>query len=388
MVINSPMQLVGTNADIYGGSSIWGTNADADVIRFTEKAAGSAIEGLAIRVSGTQKSGHAGISVDFPNSLNGSGMTPLRIENAAVSNTYDGIWIHAANNVVMSNLLLVGFEHDGIRAQHTVGLYLNNTMVAAASNADIEIENSAGIQFNSDQTYNGGTGILISNSSQIFFQGVIADTMTSDAYSISNSRDLSFVGSWAAGSMSGHGVSLSNVNNFAWSGGFIRSNKRSGVLIGSDCQSISLDNASLSANGFKNTTGSDTYGIYVSQPVKNLRVQGSRFGDIGEDSGNKSQTYALYFSRAASASAELAVIQGNQDQNDTFTNSRQNPWVLAGNKGQLSWVSGNEIPTGTCANGSLYSALISGGVLYFCANSQWRAVTLQTRARELPKKSR
>jgi hypothetical protein len=261
-------------------------------------------------------------------------------------------------------------------------------MVAAASNDYIEIENSAGIQFNSDQTYNGGTGILISNSSQIFFQGVIADTMTSDAYSISNSRDLSFVGSWAAGSMSGHGVSLSNVNNFAWSGGFIRSNKRSGVLIGSDCQSISLDNASLSANGFKNTTGSDTYGIYVSQPVKNLRVQGSRFGDIGEDSGNKSQTYALYFSRAASASAELAVIQGNQDQNDTFTNSRQNPWVLAGNKGQLSWVSGNEIPTGTCANGSLYSALISGGVLYFCANSQWRAVTLQTRARELPKKSR
>jgi hypothetical protein len=110
--------------------------------------------------------------------------------------------------------------------------------------------------------------------------------------------------------------------------------------------------------------------------MTNLRVFNNLFGDIGEDAGVVRQTYALYFNTGASASANTALIQGNQDFHDRFANSTSSPWIVAGNASQQSWVVGETIPTQPCTNGSLYSALENGGSLYVCRNAAWHAVSL------------
>jgi hypothetical protein len=384
LTIGSPMRLVGTSADITGGSSIRTTSATADVIFLDVGAAGSAIEGLSIRSTQFSQTAGAGIRVNFTTSNNGTGMTPLRIENVFVSNMYDGIWIQAANNVYLSDLLIAAVAHDGLRlgvtgsSSHVLDVYLRSSIMSAlkTANADVDITNSDGVELNNVQTYQGGYGFLIANSRQLFFQGVIADSPILDAYAINNSMDLNFVNSWAAGSATGHGVSLLTVNNFSWMGGFIRENYASGIFVQSGVQNLSVSTAALSSNGLNNTTQTDTYGIYIDQPMTNLRVVNNVFGDVGEDAGVVKQTYALYFNTAASATANTAVIQGNQDFHDTFSNAYTSPWFLAGNPGQLSWSVGSGAPSGTCNSGSLYSALVNGGSLYVCVNATWHTVSL------------
>jgi len=125
-----------------------------------------------------------------------------------------------------------------------------------------------------------------------------------------------------------------------------------------------------------NPTKSDTYGIFVHQPTTNLRVTNNVFGDVGEDAGVVRQNYALFFDAAASDSANAAVVQGNRDFHDTFSNSNIGPLILAGNSGQVSWTVGSTVPTHSCTNGSLYSVLANGGSLYLCQNTAWHAVSL------------
>lgn len=382
LTISSPMLLAGTAADLYGGSSIRMTSGSADVIVLAAGAAGSAIEGLAIRSSQTTLTAGAGIRVDFTTSNNGSGTTPLRIENVFVSNTYDGIWVQAANNVYLSDLVIASTAHDGLRlgqsgsSASVLDVYIRSSIMSSAPNADIDISYAAGVEMNNVQTFRGGHGVLVANSAQFFFQGVIADSTTGDAYSISTSNDLNFVNCWAAGSSGGHGVSLLTVNNFSWMGGFIRSNYDSGIVVNSGVQNLSVSNTALSSNGYLNSTGLDTYGIFVNQAMTNLRVTNNVFGDVGEDAGNVRQTYAMYFNTSAGATANTAVIQGNQDFHDTFSNAYTSPWILAGNTGQLSWTVGDGAPSGSCTNGSLYSALVNGGALSVCVNSAWHTVSL------------
>ena len=166
------------------------------------------------------------------------------------------------------------------------------------------------------------------------------------------------------------------MNNFAWSGGFVRENYDSGLIVNSGCQNIAIDNAHFSANGLNNTSGGDTYGIYINEPMTNLRVVNNTFGDLGEDAGHTNQTYALYFNLGNSASANTSVIQGNQDQHDTFSNGYTSPWILAGNVSPVSWSIGDGAPGGTCSNGSLYTSLSSSGALYVCVGQTWHSVSL------------
>ena len=260
--------------------------------------------------------------------------------------------------------------------------FLRSSTISGAANADIDITNAVDIGINNVQTFHGVNGILVTHSSQFFFQGVTADSTTGDAFSISTSDDLNFVNCWAGGSTGGHGVSLLTVNNFSWMGGFIRSNYGSGIYVNSGVQNLSISNASVSANGHLNTTGVDTYGIYVNQAMTNLRVTNNIFGDVGEDATDLAQTYSLYFNTGSGATANTAVVQGNQDFHDTFSNAYTSPWILAGNTSQPSWTVGNGAPSGSCTTGSLYSALVAvggltnPGALSVCINSAWHTVSL------------
>ena len=252
----------------------------------------------------------------------------------------------------------------------------------------IYLTNTSGIMMTDVLVQTGRHGLVLSGAAQFFGKGISVDMTQADAgFSVDNSVDIECKNCWAAGSgtegtynaTSGYGVSLTNTRGFRWDGGYIRENYLSGVHIGSGDQDIAFTNVQFSSNGHNNTTGQNTYGIYVDAPVGgSLRIQNNLFGTIGEDQNpnnaavNASQTYAIYFLAANSPTASGLSMSGNSVTFGAFINTYTSPALIAGNDDYAAWLTGDGELTGSCTTGQFFSGPGSTGKL--CAGGIWSYV--------------
>jgi hypothetical protein len=244
----------------------------------------------------------------------------VRISDVTIWNQYDGIQALAVQNVYVNDCDIRAV-HDDLSANGVVNLTVSNSkLYSGGPSTGLHLTRAAGIWLTDLEMYNGLHGIVFdppagSNVSQVFAKGVIVDTTTRDGILIAGSGvvgHVDFTDSWTAGSVEGNGINFTspNTNGFSWTGGFIRGNHLNGVSIRAGIN-IQIIGAQVSANGQRNNTHDNTYGIRIGAAVRNFRISQCFLGPTGGD--NATQTYGVLIDPGSS---DFFQVIDNMDTGD------------------------------------------------------------------------
>jgi hypothetical protein len=197
----------------------------------------------------------------------------------------------------------------------------NSKLYSGGPSTGLHLTRAAGIWLTDVEMYNGLHGIVFdppagSNVTQVFAKGVIVDTTTRDGILIAGTGvvgHVDFTGSWTAGSVEGNGINFTNpnTNGFSWTSGFIRGNHLNGAYIRAGIN-IQILGAQISANGQRNGTHDNTYGIRIGPGVRNFRISQCFLGPTGGD--NSTQTYGVFIDPGSS---DFFQVIDNMDTGDT-----------------------------------------------------------------------
>jgi hypothetical protein len=245
----------------------------------------------------------------------------VRISDVTIWNQYDGIRALAIQNVYVDHCDIRAINDD-LRTEGTVGLVVSNSkLYSGGPSTGLHLTSAAGIWLTDVEMYNGLHGIVFdpaadTNVVQVFAKGVVVDTTIQDGILIAGVGvvgHVDFTDSWTAGSVDGNGISFTNpnANGFSWTGGFIRGNHLNGAYIrtGTNIQILA---AQISANGQRNITHDNSYGIRIAPGVRNFRISQCFLGPTGSD--NRTQTYGVFIDPG---STDFFQIIDNMDTGDT-----------------------------------------------------------------------
>jgi hypothetical protein len=270
----------------------------------------------------------------------------VHVSNVRIWNQYNGIVFNGPQNLYIDESDIRCLAND-LWQTGGVNLSVRDTKLYGSTgpSTGLHLSNGAGIWLTDVEIHGNARGIVMDpgpreNVGQVFAKGVIVDTThQQDGILIGGSGavfQIDFAESWTGGSEKGYGINFDNshTDGFIWSGGFIRENYLSGVLIQAGVN-IQILGAQISANGHNNTTGHDTYGVSVAPGVSHFMIADCLIGKTGfdeEGGGTMRQSIGVYI---APGDSDFFEVINNMDTGDTeallVDNSRGKHKVISGN---------------------------------------------------------
>ena len=264
-------------------------------------------------------------------------------------NQYNGIVFNGPQNLYIDDGDIRCLSND-LWQTGGVNLTVRNTRLYGSTrpSTGLHLTYGNGIWLTDLDIFGNARGIVIDpgpheSVGQIFAKGVVVDTThQQDGILIGGTGavfHIDFSGSWVGGSERGYGINFNNshTNGFRWSGGFIRENHLSGVVIQAG-ENILIQGAQISANGHNNSSGHDTYGVMVAPGVSHFTIADCFIGKTGfdeEGGGTMRQTVGIYIAPGDSDFFEVInnIDAGNMERL-LVNNSRGKNKVIQGNLGK------------------------------------------------------
>jgi hypothetical protein len=246
----------------------------------------------------------------------------VRISDVTVWNQYDGIVSQGPQNLQIEDCDIRAV-HDEISVSGTLNVTITQSKLysGGASSTGLRLTRAGGVWLTDVDIFNGLHGVVFDPPAgavvgQVLAKGVVVDSTSGHGIVVGGSGTVfhvDFSGSWTAGSAQGNGISFenANTNGFSWRGGFIRGNHLNGAYIHSGTN-IQVIGTQVSANGQRNATHDNTYGIRIGPGAKNVRISECFLGPTGND--NATQTYGVFVDSGAT---DFLQIIGNIDTGDT-----------------------------------------------------------------------